>query len=240
MAISIDSGRRFGFRPALAQSLATLILLPTLFGLGIWQLYRAQEKEYLFAAAEAAQHAAPQPVDSIVRSHWPQHARAEGRYDHAPFLLDNRVRNGRAGYEVLAPLRLSDGRGVLIVLGWVQQGDDRADLPQVNMPTGTAEVEGLALIPAPPPYALSESEIFAAGWPKVVQTAVPERLADVLGYPLLPFVIYPDGSEAASREIAALYAFGPARHRAYAVQWFAMAAVLLFVYLRHGLRRRKW
>lgn len=238
MAISIDSDRRFGFRPALAQSLATALLLPLLTGLGMWQLHRAQEKEQLLVAAGAAQHASVQPVESLKPSELPQHARAEGRYDHSPFLLDNRVRNGRAGYEVLAPLRMTDGHAVLVVLGWLPQGEDRAHLPQVTLPSGTTQVQGMALTPSPPPFALTANEAFAAGWPKVVQTAVPEQLASVLGYPLLPLVIYPDGSEAATHEVAALRAFDPSRHRAYALQWFAMAAVLLFAYLRHGVRRR--
>lgn len=238
MAISIASYRWHGFRPALAQSLATAALLPILLGLGIWQLQRAAEKEALFAAAERVQRAAPQPVALLNASALPQHAYAEGRYDHPPFLLDNRVRNGRAGYEVLAPLRLADGRGVLIVLGWLPQGEDRAHPPQVTLPSGNVQAEGLALTPSPPPFTLTMEETFAAGWPKVVQTAVPAQLASVLGYPLLPLVIYPDGSEALVHQVAALRAFEPSRHRAYAVQWFAMAAVLLLVYLRHGVCRR--
>lgn len=238
MAISIDGDRRFGFRPALAQSLATVLLLPLLMGLGMWQLQRAQEKEQLLVAADAAQSASARPVASMNPSHLPQHVRAEGRYDHSPFLLDNRVRNGRAGYEVLAPLRMTDGHAVLVVLGWLPQGEDRAHLPQVILPSGTVHVQGLALTPSPQPFALTANEAFAAGWPKVVQTAVPEQLSIVLGYPLLPLLIYPDGSEAAAHEVAALRTFGPSRHRAYALQWFTMAAVLLFVYVRHGLRWR--
>lgn len=209
-----------------------------LVGLGVWQLHRAQEKEVLFESMDKAQHTHPQAVDSLTASALPQHALAAGRYDQHPFLLDNRVHDGRVGYEVLAPLHLVDGHTVLIDRGWLPQGVDRAHLPNVTLPSDTVHIEGLALVPSPPPFTLSTSETFASGWPKVVQTAVPEQLATVLGYPLLPVVIYPDGSEAAAHEMSALHAFGPSRHRAYALQWFAMAAVLLFVYLRHGMRRR--
>ncbi|HEY0721512.1 MAG TPA: SURF1 family protein [Gammaproteobacteria bacterium] len=230
-------GRRLRFRPALAQSIASVVLFLLLLSLGNWQLHRAGEKQALFAAIDAALHAAAQPVSALQASSLPQRASAAGRYEQLPFLLDNRVRNGRAGYELLAPLQLADGRAVLVVLGWLPQGEDRAHLPSVTLPAGTVQLEGLALAPAAPPFALSEREAFASGWPKVVQTAVPAQLARVLGHSLLPLVIYPDGSEAALHELDALHAFPPARHRAYAAQWFVMAGVLLLLYLRHGLRR---
>jgi surfeit locus 1 family protein len=235
MTNSIDS--QFRFRPALPQSAVIALLLPLLIALGDWQLQRAEEKQTLFAAIDTALRAPAQPVAALAVSPLPQHARAVGRYEPLPFLLDNRVRNGVAGYELLAPLRLVDGHSVLVVLGWLPQGADRAHLPSVTLPLGMVEVEGLAVAPAPPPFALSDHETFATGWPKVVQTAVPDRLSRVLGHSLLPLVIYPDGSEAALHEIDALHAFTPARHRAYAVQWFVMAGVLLVLYLRHGLRR---
>ena len=230
---------RHGFRPAPAQTLATLLLLPALVGLGVWQLHRAVWKEHLFAAEAAARHAPPAPVATLGASRLPQHARASGRYAQRVFLLDNRVRNGRAGYEWLAPLRLADGRAVLVDLGWLPQGASRAQPPRPTVPVGELTLTGLALTPQAPPFALSDRETFAPGWPKVVESSVPARLATVLGYPLLPVVLYPDGSAVAAHEVAAMHAFGPSRHRAYAVQWFAMAAVLVAVYLRHGLRRGK-
>ncbi len=230
---------RHGFRPAPAQTLATLILLPALIGLGVWQLHRAVWKEQLFAAEAAAQRATPVAVAALRAAKLPQHARASGHYGDRMFLLDNRVRNRQAGYELLAPLRLADGQAVLVDRGWLPQGTSRARLPAVSVPQGAVTVTGLAFAPQPPPFALSDKEAFAPGWPKVVETAVPARLATALGHPLLPLVLYPDGSAVAAHEIAATHAFGPARHRAYAVQWFAMAAVLVAVYLRHGLRRRK-
>ena len=228
---------RWRFRPALVQTLGTLVLLPTFIALGNWQMNRAVEKAHLFAAEAAAEHAAPVPVTALGKSHMPLHARAEGHYGQHLFLLDNRVRHKQAGYEVLAPLRLEDGRGVLVNLGWVAQGASRKELPEVRAPGGDVTVTGLALTPAPPPFALSDRATFASGWPKVVQTSVPSRLAQVLGYQLLPVVLYPDGSKVAAHEVAAMHAFGPARHHAYAAQWFGFAVVLVVIYLWHGLRR---
>ena len=239
MTANIDKQRRHGFHPALAQTLAMMALLPVLVTLGVWQFHRALEKERLFAAEAAAEQAVPLPVTSLPATNLPLHVSATGRYGEQVFLLDNRVRAGRAGYELLAPLRLADGRAVLVDRGWLSQGASRADLPAVAASRGVVTVTGLALIPMPLPFSLSDREVFAPGWPKVVQTAVPQRLATVLGYPLLPIVLYPDGSAVAADELAAMHAFGPERHRAYALQWFVMAAVLIAVYLYHGLHRGK-
>ena len=221
----------------MAQSLATLLLLPLLLGLGLWQLQRAELKAALFASEAAAMQAAPQPVTALAHSALPHHVSASGHYDHRLFLLDNRVRDGRAGYEVLAPLRLADGRGVLVDRGWVAQGASRQQRPTLHVPTDEQHLTALALTPAPPPLSLKTQK--NTGWPRVVQSALPQHLADELGYTLLPVVLYPDGTQAAVRERAALHHFGPERHRAYALQWFVMAALLLFFYLRHGLSRGK-
>ena len=228
-------GRRF--RPALAQTLATLVLLPVFLGLSFWQVQRAAEKQQLLEAESAARHAAPVPVASLGPTDVPLHARATGRYDQHLFLLDNRVRDRRPGYEVLAPLRIADGEAVLVNLGWVAQGASRAQLPAIEVPTGTVEVTGLAMSPEPPPFELSDRETFAAGWPKVVQTAVPGTLEQELDYPLRPVVLYPDGSEVAAHKVEVMHEFGPSRHHGYAAQWFGFALVLVIVYLWHGLHR---
>lgn len=228
-------GRRF--RPALVQTLGTLILLPVFLGLSFWQMERAAEKDHLLEAESAARHASPVPVDSLGPTDVPLHARASGRYDEHLFLLDNRVRDRRAGYEVLAPLRLADGAAVLVNLGWVAQGASREQLPTVEAPSGTVEVTGLAMTPEPPPFALSDRETFAPGWPKVVQTAVPATLEQELGYRLRPVVLYPDGSDVAAHKVKVMHDFGPSRHHGYAAQWFGFAVVLVIVYLWHGLHR---
>src|ERR1043165_7265833 len=78
-----------------------------------------------------------------------KHVAAGGRFDDAPTVyLDNKLRHGRADYEVVTPLRL-DGVAVLVNRGWVEAGRTRAVLPQVPAPAGGGGGEGVG--PAPPP-----------------------------------------------------------------------------------------
>ena len=237
MAGSIDNRYPRRFRPALPQTLATLVLLPAFLSLAGWQLQRADYKARLFAAETAAMQAPPRPVSEASPSPWPRHLHATGRYDERVFLLDNQVREGRVGYHLLAPLRIDETQAVLVNLGWVGQGRSRERLPPVEVPTGTVHVTGLGMTPEPPPFELSEREAFADGWPKVVQTAVPGVLEEKLDYGLQPVVLYPDGSAVAAHKAEAMRDFGPSRHRAYAAQWFGFALVLVIVYLWHGLHR---
>ena len=48
------------FRPALVQTVVTILLLPSFIALGVWQMHRAVEKKLLFAAEATAEKAIPQ------------------------------------------------------------------------------------------------------------------------------------------------------------------------------------
>ena len=59
--------------------------------------------------------------------------------------LDNRVLQGRAGYNVVTPLQMGpDGPLVLVNRGWIAVGQTRAVLPAVPVPQGPVQVEGMA------------------------------------------------------------------------------------------------
>lgn len=244
------------FQPALAQTVLTLLLLPGFIALGVWQIHRATEKKVLFAHEAAAETAAPQPLGFQITSQNPLHytrhnsgslslhVRARGRYDPVHlFLLDNRVHDGQVGYYLLAPLQLNLAAGnksaVLVNLGWVPLGASRQQRPKVSVPTTDVTVTGLALKPDKPPFTLQGSQEFSSGWPNVIQAVQPERMAQLLGYPLLPVVIYPDGSEVMAIRERAMHAFGPMRHYGYAAQWFGFAVILVGLYIRHGFKRAR-
>lgn len=237
MQASIAKMRISTFRPALWPSVATLLLVPLLVALGFWQLQRADEKSALFASLDSARNAEPVDVTELTGTPLPYHAHASGHYASKVLLLDNRVHDGEVGYEVLLPLRLGNGRAVLVNQGWIAQGRSRERVPQPDVPTGRVSVSALALSPPSPTLSLTRQEAMTSGWPKVTQVIKPKWIEQELGYSLLPMVLYPDGSEVAQREWKALHHFGPPRHRAYALQWFVMAALALLFFLRHALRR---
>ncbi|MGD2073704.1 MAG: SURF1 family protein [Gammaproteobacteria bacterium] len=236
---------RFGtleFRPRLGTSLITLLLLAMLIGLGFWQLDRAGQKRELLAGYNAEPNTAAIRLESGRDSYedFAYHlATAAGQYDRLhQFLLDNRTHNGRAGYHVLTPLQLRGGDvGVLVNRGWIPLGQSRSELPDPRPEAGARTVLGRIKLPVTDGFMLGEEQP-RAGWPYRIQRVDTARLAEELGYALLPVVLLldPEEPEGFVRDWHPLR-FGPERNLGYAVQWFGLAAALLIIYLVVNTRR---
>ena len=234
----------FEFNPGLWPTLATLILLPFLSGLGIWQLERASWKQAL-VDTHAARTREPAIVLSallpVTATSEYRNVTAKGRYDLAhQLLLDNRLHQGRAGYQVLTPLRLADSSAtVLVNRGWLPVGASRAVLPELDGPAGTIRLGALVKLPPEEIFRLGTDEERHAGWPQVIQAIDMAALEDRLGYALLPVVLLldPDDAHGFARDWQAVYGVTPDKHRAYALQWFTLAAVLLLIYIGVNSKR---
>lgn len=230
---------RRAFHPGLWPSLIVAALLILLVGLGFWQLDRAEQKRVLLEEYEQRPQQAALRLDAAAtlepalryRQAW-----ARGRYDPAhQFLLDNRVHQGRAGYQVLTPLRLAHSdAAVLVNRGWVPQGRTRADLPPLPVQSeGVITVEGMIDYPPEDPFSLGEGEARAPGWPKVLQQIDFELQSRQLDARLLPVILLLDPAQPDGfvRQWAPIpERFGPARHVGYAVQWFALALALVILF----------
>lgn len=234
----------YEFRAGLWPSLATLCLLILLLSLGFWQLDRAAQKRALLEAYGDRPADAPLLISPgfVPDADW-RYRRAEvvGRYvAERQFLLDNRVYHGRVGYQVLTPVRLAQSDyAVLVNRGWVPQGATRADLPPLPVPPGERlRIEGLIDIPHDDVFVLGEGEDRDPGWPKLLQRIRLELHAEQLGMRLLPMVLLLDEDQPGGfvRDWNPIV-IGPERHVGYAVQWFALAAVLSILYVWVNVRR---
>ncbi len=205
-------------------------------GFGRWQWHRGIEKEAAwreFAAAEGpAMSPGAAPLDALPRF---ARVRLAGRYDAAhQFLLDNRTHDGAAGYEVLTPFELDDGRLVLVNRGWISFSGYRDRLPDIALPGAGAPVtvtgrleelphEGMAAGRAPP----------AAGdaWPKVTSFPYIGEIEAALGRAVEVRQLLLDPSQPAGyvREWRPP-GIPPERHLSYAVQWWLFAATVAVLY----------
>ncbi len=234
----------FEFRPGLWPSLVTLALLPLLVWLGQWQLERAAWKQGLVDAHEASMHLAPVDLGGLLDTGNLAAFRpvaVRGQYDLAhQLLLDNRTYQGYAGYHVLTPLRLQDRESVVLVnRGWVPAGLDRAVLPELPGPAVPVVVEAVTSLPPEKLFRLGDAEESHEGWPKVVQQLDLARLEKVLETRLLPVILLLDESSEHGfvREWQPVYGVTPDKHRAYAMQWFTLALVLLLIYIGVNTKR---
>jgi surfeit locus 1 family protein len=234
----------FDFTPGLWPTLATIVLAPILASLGVWQLERAAWKQAL--VDEHAEHIRQSPLalaDWLTSGDRPQYRRvtARGRYDlDHQLLLDNSIHQGRAGYHVLTPLVLADpAETVLVNRGWVPVGPSRVQLPALPGPEEVVNVRALVTYPPGKRLRLDSVEEPHTGWPRVVQLIEPGVQEQQLGYELLPVVLLleADAAHGFAREWRPVYGTTPDKHRAYAMQWFTLAAVLALIYIGVNTRR---
>lgn len=218
--------------------------------LGIWQLHRADYKDGLLRLYAAAASAPLQNFDSVSVappvSAYPR-VRVQGHYlVNRVYLLDNPKHDGRGGIEVYVPFRPhGHDRLLLVDLGFLPGNgtDQRPQMPP--LPTGLLTLQGLY---QPPPGHGFEMGGDALGrqahWPKATIYLDMTQVASDLGRTLYPRILTLDPDPAAIYVREHTLDFGsmpPARHRAYAFQWFtfALAAVVIFLVLHRKKRRPK-
>jgi surfeit locus 1 family protein len=230
------------FRPPLWATLGTVLVGGVFLSLGFWQLGRSEEKAALFARfdAGAAGNAAALPDNGVgLEDRRYAVVTASGSYDTAhQVLLDARTRDGRAGYEVLTPLR-GAGTAVLVNRGWVPANPDRRKLPTLEVGSEPRTVTGL--LDRLPRAALSAGPLAldpADPWPRVLLYPTADELGEALGYPVRDFqlLLAADQPEGYGRDWRPEL-LSPAEHVGYAVQWFALAGLLVVLYVALNWRK---
>lgn len=210
---------------------------------GNWQQRRMQAKETLRAQYDAASAIAPVALASLpAAADWTslkyRSVTATGEYlASRQILIDNKVAAGRAGFHVVTPLALRDGRIVLVNRGWIAQKASRSTLPEAPPPGGEATVRGRIAIPA---GSYLELKSDATDGP-VRQNLDPGRFAVATGLAVLPIVI--EATEPPVPDDGLMRAwsapdFGVDTHRIYMVQWYAFALLVALLWLWFNRPRR--
>ena len=234
-------------RPAWWSVLLTLIGVLVFVRLGVWQLHRADYKEALlrrYAAAAAAPVQAfntvadRPPADAYPRVRVAGHYRVERIY-----LLDNPNHDSMGGVEVYVPFQpLQQNTLLLVDLGFLR-GNGTDKTPQLPpLPTDVQTLQGLYQPPPGTGLELGGNALAQQSqWPKTSIYLDLHQVAADLHATLYPRVLTLDADPSAIYvrvHTLDLSSMPPARHRAYAYQWFtfALAAIVIFVVL-HRKRR---
>ena len=227
----------YRFCPRPVPSIAAALFIALTIALGNWQTRRAEEKQRLQPDADTP----PVQLSGESPDTLPAGRRvvARGRFmvDRS-FLLDNRVYRGVPGYHVLTPLKIDAQKpmAVLVNRGWIAAGMSRSQLPEISTDPGQIEIDGIASIPLSKPYVLADEGM--AG--RVRQNVVIDRLEAEIGLPLLPLVILQTstGKDGLVRDWPDPGSRADV-HRAYALQWYVMAAVIFALWLGLNLKRKE-
>ena len=226
-------------RRVIAHVFAALVLF-VLCRLGLWQLDRAAFKADL--ADEAARSAAAAPVDiadidAAGDALWRTVRLNPTKLVYRPiWLLDNRVHDGQPGYEVFVRYQ-GERQELLVSAGWIGPYLDRTRVPSLTfekpkspltakiVPLPGATVQGLTR--AVPAEKLATNLWRVQSLTKLTGTNTsPTPKAG-----RLVALIASEPLVAGGRRHLPEPRFTAAKHRAYAVQWFAMAAIFAPLYV---------
>ena len=235
----------FSWQPNAKLLFLVLLMMPLLISLGYWQLDRAQEKREILAEFKANQESQPVAFELLDPSVNLQYRQVQfvGELDASRrVLLDNRVRNGRPGYEIFEVLTIASSElKILVNRGWVQASMDRNQLPEIESVNGKVLLRGSLYKVLRGGLQLDDGVRAVENWPGRVGWISTERAAEIFADEFFAYQLRLD-----SDSVGALItgwptvSVQPEKHTAYAVQWFVMALVLLLLTINANSNLKAW
>ncbi len=227
-------------RPAFVPTLAAIAAVVLFVVAGNWQHGRMEQKQAMRAQYDAA-IAAPPVVLPDLRDWTSWRYRpviVTGIFDAGrQILVDNKVHEGRSGYDVVTPLALADGRVVLVNRGWTAGGATRIELPKAPPPAGIVGIRGRVNVAA----GYVELKHEAPEGP-VWQNLDPQRFTQVTGVAVLPLVVEQTVPADPTDTLVRAWPepdLGIERHRIYMFQWYTFAAMAAGLWLFFTLRGKR-
>lgn len=223
--------------------MAALLVMVVGMLLGNWQTRRAAEKIAIENAIVERAEQAALDLNKPFSQNDIEYRRlsAEGSFiADWPVYLDNRPYQGKAGFTLLMPLRLSNSDSVVLVArGWFpRDAAERTKLPVIPVPAAPVQIEGIARSSAGRVLQLGQATTLQPG--AIVQNLEPSEFARVSKLPLHNFIIEQtsDTGDGLVRDWPRPSG-GVDKHRGYAFQWYALAATALVFFLVTGFRRAR-
>lgn len=227
----------------MVATVVVVVLAAVFVRLGFWQLSRLEERRLSNTVGQERLDSDPvdlrlalEEAGDDLESLEYRRVFVAGEYDTSEeVLIRSQVELGQAGFHVITPLVTDDGSAVLVNRGWVPL---TMDTPPVDSSpeTGSQEVEGwVHLTETRPPLGAEEPP----GAQDVFNRVDIDRMSEQMSYDLTQVYIAAIGEGSGELPVPVdppdFSDEGP--HLAYAIQWFAFAAVGLigFYFL---LRRR--
>lgn len=232
----------FKFRIRWIPLIACAVAVAIGISLGQWQTRRADEKEAIerkLAQREAAPafnlNSDTPGIDDIEY----RKARVTGEFINAwTVYLDNRPYRGVPGFYVLMPFKIAgSNQYILVMCGWAQRDIvNRTKLPNIKTPANMIEIEGIVRRNAGHVLQLGAPERLKPG--AIVQNVDVAEFAQASGFALKPFLIeqVSDTGDGLIRDWPRP-SIGIEKHRGYAFQWYALAAMAFLFFVVTGLRR---
>lgn len=229
----------FRFEPKLWVVIVTTVFVILFIELGKWQLSRADQKS---ERQEQLEQYAKQPAvtlpGTLVKLEDFQYREVEvgGEYlsEHTIY-LDNKTYQGRAGYHIITPLKVSNSSlHVVINRGWIATGYDRSILPLVPEVKGEVKVTGTVVSPELRTLELSANVASSEVWGNFNL----QRYQEVTGLEMQPLMVLQKNKveDGLIRDWHRPDS-GAAKNLGYAVQWFSLAVTVIIIFLVLNVKR---
>ncbi|NOH70841.1 SURF1 family protein [Vibrio pectenicida] len=214
--------------------LLTLAVFFTLVNLGFWQLARAQEKQVMEQVLSAREQSAVIGIDELHLADFTyvtgvkvaaKLSPIKGRY----LLLDNQIYQGEVGYLAYQLMESEKGMKVLLERGFLPASTQREQLPKVAWLTAPINITARLYQRSANP--LSDNLYMETSIPHRIQNLNIERLTQIWGYSIQPYVLQPIASEWPYPQPWQPVPLSSTKHFGYSIQWFSMAAALLILSL---------
>ncbi|MEE2002213.1 SURF1 family protein [Alkalimonas sp. MEB108] len=220
--------------------LITLTVFAVLIKLGWWQLSRASEKASQLQQLASWQAEGPLNWQQLRQLPLPDvdlvQFADEGRW-LAPmvWLQDNKMVQGRIGYDVIIPVQFNRFEPpVLVNLGWVEAPPNRTELPELTIPEHLP-IRGVVRTSFGS-FRLGQNLEEGDNWPMRIQQVELDSVNPYLPEPALAAVIYQMEASPFLPHYQPVV-MPPEKHRGYAIQWFLLAVAVLGVALAASLRK---
>jgi cytochrome oxidase assembly protein ShyY1 len=223
--------------------IATVLLVALGISLGNWQERRAAQKSALHERIEQRGKEAPVVLGPAITPLEPlefRHVTVTGEFVPGwPLFLDNRPYQGRSGFYLLMPFKIAGSNtNVLVARGWLPADPTVHDrLPAYTTPTGQVTIEGIVT------GSVSHVLQLGAAAPlkpnAIVQNVEAGEFAQASALKLQPFLVEQTGALGEGGALVRdwpLPSTGIEKHKGYAFQWYALAAMAFLFFVITGFR----
>lgn len=212
--------------------------------LGIWQLHRYHDKQQLLKTYKERLHGLPKPfalLSGDVKDFQFQMVAVDGEWmNEFSMFIQNRMHQSQPGFEVITPMRVvGTQKWLLIDRGWIRKERDKI-LPSLVPVSGKLQLIAYVKLLDEHQFIIGKNIVDPGVKPWVMQKIDIAQLSKLTKHDFYPFILRLNPTES--------YGFvrdwvisitPPERHLMYAIQWFALAIVVLVGYLCFCIQRVK-
>lgn len=220
--------------------------------LGFWQLDRANEKENIINLYENRQLLPEVKLDFSLQNNIEEtffrNYTLKGKYINKTFLIDNKIKNKKPGFNVVSPFRIFNTNEIILVdRGWIpmigQRQDIEANYQYLNdqkISENAQEING---------YIFPKEESYTIGqiytndkWPRVIQAInfneIKKTLSNTDSFVAgVTFRLSKENTFGFSRDWQIIF-MNSSKHIGYAFQWFSMAIALFILGIIFCVRKK--